>query len=82
MITRHSFSIHMIDTNKASKTLTKVLRNAASAERNKQLQSFLFLHAQKYETLDAERDSLTDCSECCDTVIDDAKKMLVGPLRV
>jgi hypothetical protein len=43
------------DTNKVSKSLTKVLRNAASAERNKQLQSFLFLQAHKYETLDGDR---------------------------
>ena len=69
------------DTNKVSKSLTKVLRNAASAERNKQLQSFLFLQAQKYETLDGDRDSLVKCGDSCEHVIDDAKKMLVSPLR-
>ena len=72
---------HHADTNKVSKSLTKVLRNAASAERNKQLQSFLFLQAQKYETLDGDRDSLVKCSDSCELMIDDAKKMLVSPLR-
>ena len=81
MILSHRTHRHT-ETNKASTSLTKVLRNAASAERNKHLQSFLFLQAQKYETLDGDRESLTLCSECCESVIDDAKKMLVGPLRV
>jgi hypothetical protein len=43
------------ETNKTSKLIQKILRNAASAESNKELQNSFFLQAQKYEQLDIER---------------------------
>ena len=70
------------DTNRTSKLLEKVLRNAASAEPNKKLQSTLFLHSQKCEILENEREYFTDCDVLCGVQLDEAKVMLVNPLRV
>jgi hypothetical protein len=70
------------DSNKTSKLLVKVLRNTASAEPNQQLQSCLFLHAQKCESLEGERDVFNNCDSQCSVQIDQAKTLLIAPLRV
>jgi hypothetical protein len=58
------------------------LRNAASSEANNRLQSSLFIHAQRYETLAAEREDFASCTADCDSQIENSKAMLVGPLKV
>jgi hypothetical protein len=70
------------DTNKTSKLLVKVLRNAASVESNQQLQSCLFLHAQKCELLEGQREVFSDCEKQFSTQIEQAKVLLIAPLRV
>lgn len=70
------------DTNKTSRLLVKVLRNAASVESNQQLQSCLFLHAQKCESLEGQREIFTDCENQFSSQIEQAKVLLIAPLRV
>ena len=60
----------------------KVLRNAASVESNQQLQNCLFLHAQKCESLEGQREVFSDCENQFSTQIEQAKVLLIAPLRV
>jgi hypothetical protein len=62
--------------------MIKVLRNAASSEPNQQLQSSLFLHAQKLEVLESEQAVYRTCENGVNTLLDESKELLIKPLRV
>jgi hypothetical protein len=82
MIKSFSLLLGVSDINKASKSIEKVLRNAASSEGNNRLQSSLFIHAQKYETLDSDRDHVVALATECEAQIEESKAQLVNPIKV
>ena len=77
-----SISIFFADANRTTKLLVKVLKNAASAETNQKLQCSLFLHAQKCESLELQREIFIECESLCESQVSDAKTLLISPLRV
>jgi hypothetical protein len=40
------------------------------------------MHAQKYEILEEERNLFSKCENQCESLIDDAKSLLIAPIRV
>ena len=67
---------------KQTQALTKVLRNVASSEPNRKLQTSLFLYAQKYELLELDRAVYQRCEVQVALLLDEAKYRTISPLRV
>lgn len=70
------------DLGKPSKHLAKIFRKVASSEPNRHLQNTFFLYAQKHDKLDEERKIYSRCEEQSTALLNEAKNLLVTPIKV
>ena len=67
---------------KSHKNLAKTLRGVASSEPNQKLQNVIFLYSQKQELFEMERNVFSSCEMNTQHTIEDARKLLISPLKV
>ena len=67
---------------KQSLDIAKVLRNVATLEANQNIQSTVFLCAQKYELLERERRVYVKCQETAVNLLENAKAKMIAPAKV
>jgi len=70
------------DLSKPSKHLAKIFRKVASSEPNRHLQNTMFLYAQKHDALEQERKIYARCEEQSSALLNEAKSLLVTPMKV
>jgi hypothetical protein len=63
-------------------SFAKILRNVASLEPNEQVQTAIFLYAQKSENLENERKLYEKCHSSSMSLLEVAKTKMVAPAKV
>jgi hypothetical protein len=64
-----------------SAALVKALRNVAASEPDRRIQNALFLFATKHDLLDKERRQYRDCEAQILSILEDARRMQIVPLK-
>jgi hypothetical protein len=67
---------------KSHKSMAKTLKGVASSEPNQKLQSLIYLYSQKHEIFESERVIFGDCEKTSHEMIEEARKLLILPLKV
>lgn len=67
---------------KHHKMMAKILRSVGSSETNQKLQNVMFHYSQKHEIFEKERAIFMSSDQKLHEALDDAKKLLVLPLKV
>jgi hypothetical protein len=78
----HSHVVVISELDKSHKSIAKVMRAVASTEPNQRLQNTYFMYAQKQEIFEKERLAYVQCEKKSHELIEEAKKLLIAPLRV
>jgi len=67
---------------KHHKAVAKILRSVGSTETNQKLQNVMFHYSQKHELFDKERAIYKSCDLNLHAAADEAKSLLILPLKV